>query len=177
VVVFGTGFRQSVPFLAEEARHRIVDGQGVFHLYRNILHPDVPRLAFIGYNSSLYSQLTSEIGARWLARHARGQVRLPDREAMLREFDERLAWTRAERGGSGEAGGACIVPFNFHYLNGLLEDLGARTWRTRNRLKEFMMPVDPSVYADLKAELDAKHRPPRREPALAREPVPSNVLP
>ncbi|HEU0053400.1 MAG TPA: FAD-dependent oxidoreductase, partial [Longimicrobium sp.] len=173
LVIFGTGFRQSVPFLAEEARARIVDVEGVFHLYRNLLHPDVPRLGFVGYNSSLYSQLTSEIGARWLARHVMGRLRLPGREAMLAEFAERWAWMRAERGASGVASGTCIVPFNFHYLNDLLTDLGARTWRGRNRLKEFLMPVDPALYADLKAELDARHRLPPREPSRHRDAVPS----
>ncbi|HEX2191366.1 MAG TPA: hypothetical protein VHG51_20815 [Longimicrobiaceae bacterium] len=33
-------------------------------------------------------------------------------------------------------GGACIVPFTFHYLAELLGDLGARTVRSRNPLRE-----------------------------------------
>lgn len=169
VVVFGTGFRQGAPFLAPEAARPIVDEGGTFHLFRNVVHPDVPRLGFVGYNSSLYSQLTSEIAARWLARHARGEVALPPREAMLASVEARLAWLRRERPG-GMASGTCLVPFTFHHLNDLLGDLGARTWRTRNRLRELLMPVDPGVYADLKAELDAKRArlSPPREPALAR---------
>jgi hypothetical protein len=61
-----------------------------------------------------------------------------------------------------------VVPFNFHYINDLLRDMGARTWRTRNRLREYLMPVDPSIYADLAAELEQKRRPREvpREPAL-----------
>jgi dimethylaniline monooxygenase (N-oxide forming) len=168
-VVFGTGFRQTVPFLGDEVRSRLVGPEGEFRLHRNILPLDVPRLAFVGYNSSFYSQLTSEIGARWLAEHVRGAIALPPRAEMAREIDERWAWAKRERP-NGLASGTCIVPFNFHYLNGLLDDMGARTWRTRNRLREYLMPVDPSIYADLREEIESRRRArqPPREPALAR---------
>lgn len=154
VVVCGTGFRQGAPFLDEGVRATVQDAAGVFHLYRNLVHPDVPRLAFVGYNSSLYSQLTSEIGARWAARVWMGELRLPPREAMLEEVRARWAWLRAHRP-LGTASGTCVVPFNFHYIDDLLRDLGARTARRPlNRVAEWMMPVDPGNYADLKAELD-----------------------
>ncbi|HYR10292.1 MAG TPA: hypothetical protein VEQ60_21130, partial [Longimicrobium sp.] len=154
VVVFGTGFRQEVPFLDASVRRTVQDEAGVFHLHRNLVHPDVPRLAFVGYNSSLYSQLTSEIGARWAARWFMGELRLPPRETVLREMEARWAWVRENRP-RGVASGTCIVPFNFHYVDDLLHDMGARTVRRPlNRIKEVMLPFDPSVYANLKAELD-----------------------
>ncbi|HEX5725503.1 MAG TPA: FAD-dependent oxidoreductase [Longimicrobiaceae bacterium] len=170
-VVFGTGFRQDVPFLPEAARSRVVDEQGIVHLYRNLLHPDVPRLGFVGYNSSLYSQLTSEVGARWLAEHVRGELALPPREAMLREMAAWWEWLRTARP-VGLASGTCVIPFSLHYVEELLRDLGARRWRSRNRLREYLMPVDPTLYADLKRELDARRarrRPPREAPAVAAE--------
>lgn len=169
VVVYGTGFRQTVPFLDDEARGRIVGPEGNFRLYRNILPPDVPRLAFVGYNSSLYSQLTSEVGARWLAEHVAGHLALPPREEMAREIDARWEWLKAERP-QGLASGTCIVPFCFHYINDLLRDMGARTWRTRNRPREYLLPMRPSVYADLRAEVHARRLARRtpREPALGR---------
>jgi dimethylaniline monooxygenase (N-oxide forming) len=154
VVIFGTGFRQEVPFLEEGVRRTVQDEAGVFHLYRNLVHPDVPRLSFVGYNSSLYSQLTSEIGARWTARLWMGEVRLPPRERMLEEVRARWDWLREHRP-QGTASGTCVVPFNFHYIDDLLRDMGARTARRPlNRIAEWMMPVDPGNYADLKAELD-----------------------
>jgi hypothetical protein len=133
---------------------RITGADGDFRLHRNILPVDVRRLAFVGYNTSLYSQLTSEIGARWLAEHVAGRLRLPPEPAMRAEIEARLAWLRAERP-HGTAAGTCLIPFTFHYFNDLLGDLGARTWRTRNRLREYLTPVDPSIYADLRAELEA----------------------
>ena len=169
VVVFGTGFRQTVPFLDDEVRGRIVGPEGNFRLHRNIVPLDVPRLAFVGYNSSLYSQLTSEVGARWLAEHVAGHLPLPPRDEMAREIDARWEWLKAERP-LGLASGTCIVPFCFHYINELLTDMGARTWRTRNRPRELMMPMNPSVYADLRTEVEARRLARRtpREPALGR---------
>ncbi|HWK89399.1 MAG TPA: NAD(P)-binding domain-containing protein, partial [Longimicrobium sp.] len=158
VVIFGTGFRQEVPFLEAQTRAKVVDEDGVFHLYRNILHPDVPNLGFVGYNASLYSQLTSELGARWLARCFMGQVRLPERQAMLREVDERWQWIRENRP-LGTASGTCIIPFTFHYVDDLLKEMGARpVRRPLNRFREVFLPIDPSVYANLKEELDGKRR-------------------
>ncbi len=160
VVVYATGFRQEVPFLEESVRRTVQDEAGVFHLHRNLVHPDVPRLAFVGYNSSLYSQLTSEIGARWAARWFMGEVRLPPREAVLREMEARWAWVRENRP-NGVASGTCIVPFTFHYIDDLLRDMGARTVRRPlNRIREVMLPVDPSVYANLKEELGPQPHPP-----------------
>ncbi|HYH82085.1 MAG TPA: FAD-dependent oxidoreductase [Longimicrobium sp.] len=166
VVVFGTGFRQEVAFLPEWARARVRGADGCFRLYRNILPVDVPRLAFVGYNSSLYSQLTSEIGARWLAEHVHGRLPLPPQPEMRRRIEARLDWLKAERP-FALASGTCVVPFNFHYINELLRDMGARTWRTRNRLREYLMPVDPSIYAGLGAELKAG----RLRGAVPREPA------
>ncbi len=154
VVVLGTGFRQGAPFLADAVRGTVQDRAGVFHLYRTLVHPDVPGLAFVGYNSSLYSQLTSEIGARWVARLWMGELRLPSRPRMRAEVAARWAWLRRHRP-HGTMGGTCVVPFTFHHIDDLLHDLGARTARRPlNRLAEWMMPVDPANYADLKAELD-----------------------
>ena len=166
LVVFGTGFRQELPFLADHLLEQVRGDDGNFRLHRNILPLALPRLAFVGYNSSLYSQLTSEIGARWLVEHVQGRIPLPPAPEMHREIEARLAWLRAERP-NHMASGTCVVPFNFHYLNDLLRDMGARTWRTRNRLREYLMPVDPSLYADLGAELAAK----RARLATPREPA------
>ena len=166
VVVFGTGFRQETPFLPAAVMEQVRGEDGNFRLHRNILPLSVPRLAFVGYNSSLYSQLTSEIGARWLVEHVQGRIALPAATAMHREVEARLEWLRAERP-NHLSSGTCVVPFNFHYLNDLLRDMGARTWRTRNRLREYLMPVDPAVYANLGAELAAK----RARPAAPREPA------
>lgn len=154
VVIFGTGFRQEVPFLEESLRRVMVDENGTFHLHRNLVHPDAPGLGFCGFVSSLYSQLTSEIGARWLSRYFKGELRLPPRDEALAEIEQRLAW-RLRQFPEGFFSGTCVAPFSFHYIDDLLRDMGARSRRLPwNPLREFLLPMDPSLYADLKAELD-----------------------
>jgi len=44
--------------------------------------PAVPRLGFIGYNSSTACQLTSEVAAHWLSDRFLGRLRLPSVEEM-----------------------------------------------------------------------------------------------
>ena len=97
------------------------------------------------------------------ARRAEGPLPAHPRPIRISVFLARLT----ERP-LGLASGTCIVPFCFHYINDLLRDMGARTWRSRNRLREYLMPVDPALYAGLGAELAAQRarRATPREPAM-----------
>ncbi|MFH7029179.1 MAG: hypothetical protein ACHBN1_28245 [Heteroscytonema crispum UTEX LB 1556] len=52
VVIFGTGFRQDMPFLDEKYRQMVIDMQGNFYLYRHLINPDVPNMGFVGYSSN-----------------------------------------------------------------------------------------------------------------------------
>ncbi|WP_310625971.1 hypothetical protein [Limnohabitans sp.] len=63
VVVCGTGWNQSVPFLPSDIMQRVTDKDGNFRLYRSMIPVDVPHLIFNGYNSSFFSQLNCEVGA------------------------------------------------------------------------------------------------------------------
>jgi len=156
VVLFGTGFRQEIPFLEPSLQRVVQDEEGTFRLYRGLYHPDVPGLGFCGFVNSLYSQLTSEVGARWLCELFLGRMKLPSREEMIARTDERLQWRKRERP-DAFVGGSCVVPFNFHYIDDLCRDMGARTRRLpQNPFREFVLPVDPSLYADLAEELDAR---------------------
>jgi dimethylaniline monooxygenase (N-oxide forming) len=92
---------------------------------------------------------------------------------VLAGVRERLDWLRRERP-RGTANGTCLIPFNFHYINDLLRDMGARTRRAPlNPVREYLLPVDPSLYAGLGAEL-ARNRGRRTRPTERRtegEPV------
>lgn len=158
VVIFGTGFRQEFPFLEPSLRRIVQDEDGTFRLYRGLYHPDAPGLGFCGFVNSLYSQLTSEVGARWLCELFRGRMKLPPREEVIARIDEWLAFRKNERPDAFTAG-ACVVPWNFHYIDDLCRDMGARARRLpQNPFREFLLPVDPSLYADLEEELDTRAR-------------------
>ena len=91
IVIFATGWKQSVPFLAPELRDA-VQRHGRMKLYRFILPPHEQRLGFIGYEGSVACQLTSELGAHWLSQVFRGEMKLPSAPDMDAEIDRVEHW-------------------------------------------------------------------------------------
>lgn len=156
VIVCGTGWRQRVPFLPQVVLKRLTDKQGNFRLYRSMIPVDVPRLAFNGYNSSLFSQLNCEIGALWLADLLGGGLELPTAHEQNQAITARLAWME-ERTEGKHAKGTNIIPFSLHHLDELLADLrlplGAGI-----RFKQWLLPTSPGDYASVTSQLLARHQ-------------------
>ncbi|MBN9757181.1 MULTISPECIES: NAD(P)/FAD-dependent oxidoreductase [unclassified Pseudonocardia] len=157
VVVAATGFHQRVPFLSQDVRDRLVDERGNFELYRQIHPHTVADLSFCGYNSSFLSPLSAEVAALWIGVHLAGGIDLPSVEQRRAFVQERLRWME-ERTEGKHARGTNIIPFSLHNIDEMLSDLGAGIGR-RRRLAEWLLPVDPGVYARITAELTARHAP------------------
>lgn len=153
MVVFGTGFRQSLGFLGKKYQQLLRDDSGMFALYRNILNPKVPDMGFVGFNSSLFSTLTSEVAANWLVQYVDGKIRLPDQETIDREIALVANWRKKVRPVSAEFSGLCVAPFNFQHLDELMKDMGLRTTASRNFLYEFFKPINPKDYQLLLSQL------------------------
>lgn len=153
-VIFATGFRQAVPFFDEQTSARLRNQKGWFQLYRNVLPADLKNLSFVGYNPSLFTPFTSELAAHYSAQYFKGQLNLPDRQAMKTEIALHHDWLQ-QRAPHNNASGTCIVPFSFHHADELMRDMGLKTTRTRNPIKEFMAPFNPGMYKGLTAELRA----------------------
>ncbi len=124
VVILGTGFRQELPFLDSDVREIIVDREGRFHLYRYLLNPEIPDLGFVGYNSSLFTPITSELGARWLAAYRFGRMTLPAKETMHDSIESELKIGKAVRPLARRFTAVNVAPYTYHYLDTLLRDLG-----------------------------------------------------
>jgi dimethylaniline monooxygenase (N-oxide forming) len=61
------------------------------YLYRSVLPPALPRLAFVGSEvSTLDNLLTSGLQAEWLAAHWAGEVELPDAEVMADDIRRQM---------------------------------------------------------------------------------------
>lgn len=147
ILVCGTGFTQELPFLENTWREKIIQNNA-YHLYRNIVHPDVPAMGFIGYNSSLFTTLTSEVAAHWLACHAEGELRPADRQEMYKEMEYMYHWRKNARPVSAEFSGTCVAPFNYMHLDMLMKDMGLRTKLTRWP-HEYLKPINPADYRRL----------------------------
>ncbi|MFN6979127.1 MAG: hypothetical protein ACK4OP_13445, partial [Gemmobacter sp.] len=145
IVICGTGWRQEVPFLDAETQARIMDDRGNFRLYRHILPPGVPNLAFNGYNSSFFSPLSAEMGGLWIAAHIAGDLALPPEAERIAATDRRLRWME-ERTEGKHARGTNIIPFSMHQIDELLEDLRLPI-PAMQRFMEWQLPVKPAAYA------------------------------
>lgn len=153
IIIFGTGYHQDISFLEEKYRRWIVDEEGNFHLYQHMIHPDIPNLGFLGYNSSIFCQLTSEVGSWWLAQYCKGRLVLPSRSQMYKEMHIYFRWSKKHLPTS-LVYGICVAPFNFHYLEKLIEDMGFKIYGKRSRyIQNIMDVVNPSAYECLRRVL------------------------
>ena len=155
IIVCGTGWHQVCPFLDDNIMSKVTDEEGNFRLFRSMIPVDVPRLAFNGYNSSLFSQLNCEIGALWLVDHLNGGVSLPSLSEQNRYIDERLAWMQ-ERTGGKHSKGTNIIPFSIHHIDELLDDMQMNVGRF-TKFKQWMGALQPKVYRHLLPELQKKY--------------------
>jgi dimethylaniline monooxygenase (N-oxide forming) len=152
-VVFGTGWKNDYSFLPKETREAFAMDEDGFYLYRHMLHPDLPNLAFIGRASTFLSVLTYCLQARWLSELIAGRHTVPDRESMLAEIAQLKVWKRGWMPFSASRG-ARLLLHSLHYHDELLEDFGANPLRKRGifaPLKELFVPYQPSDYRSVVA--------------------------
>ena len=135
VIVFATGWKQPLDFLAPDLRELVRDDDGLFTLYRHILPPGAPHIGFIGYASSIGNMLMSEVCAHWLAAAFQGELDLPDRDIMYAEIHEARAW--AEEAFTGAIDGHLVGPYFIDFTDQLLRDMGVTTRRADNLVAEY----------------------------------------
>lgn len=145
LIIAGTGFYQSIPFFESSLVRRFTEENGDFRLYKNILPVDVPNLAFVGYNSSLMCQLSSEVGAMMVSEYLREGLNLPSIEERNKYIDKRLEWNRLRTDGNYFRG-TYVVPFSIHQLDEVLDEIGLGLSATQ-KLKQWLFSINPSIYA------------------------------
>ncbi len=84
-VVFCTGYISSLPFLNPEVLQKLEfnpsDQLQPVILHRQVFHPEMPGLAFVGYYRGPYLPIM-ELQSRWIARVASGDISPPSLEEM-----------------------------------------------------------------------------------------------
>ena len=148
-VVYATGFEVSLPFLSEAVRADVFDADGMLRLYRNVLPPALPSLAFVGFNSAISSPLAAEVASHWLAAHWGGRMALPSPAAMHDHVAAELAW-RMERWPETTRGlrNAC-VGLQHHYMDALMREMGREP--KVPGIGPALRAMRPADYADLLA--------------------------
>ncbi|WP_142850880.1 NAD(P)/FAD-dependent oxidoreductase [Telmatospirillum sp. J64-1] len=95
-ILFGTGYRLSLPFLSGEIAQCLGLDETHIDLSDHTFHPDLEGLAFIGlYDLVGPAYPVLELQARWIAYAWAGFVEMPGRQAL----QERLAAAHARRSG------------------------------------------------------------------------------
>jgi Flavin-binding monooxygenase-like len=156
LVVCGTGFRQRVPFFDEAILKRLTDDRGNFELYRQILPHDVPDLTFAGYNSSLFSPLSAEMSAVWIASHLAGLHQVPPVEERRRMVAAQLTWMEKRTNGH-HARGTNIIPFSMHNIDEVLGELGLNIGKG-GRARQWLLPVNPKSYRKVAKKLKKRYQ-------------------
>jgi len=150
VVILATGWETDYSYLAADVRAALGFADDGLYLYRQMLHPDVPNLAFVGYASTIASVLTYNLQARWLAEVLAGRHRLPPAADMHRNIEAQRVWKRRTMPFSaGRA--ARLLLHMLHYHDELLADIGLSPWRKTGvfaPFKEVFAPYEPADYRD-----------------------------
>lgn len=142
------------PFMPAPYRELLEREHDGVQLYRHILHPRIPNLAFAGYNHGFMHVPASEVAALWVGAMLRGELLLPSVEEMEAAIEHVRAWKRANI--NFEPSRSCAVNTRFHqYLDIVLEELGLSPRRKRNFLAEQFERYEASDYANLLEEYQA----------------------
>jgi cation diffusion facilitator CzcD-associated flavoprotein CzcO len=148
-VVLATGFQVVCPFLADRERKLLFDASGAILLYRFLINPDIPDLAFNGYNGVGACQLSAELGASWLVRLMEGRLKVPSRAAMHAKIREEIDW-RVRLLAPPHGVGYYVTPFTMGYFDQLLSDLGLPPADRHKPLFQWLFdPLDPGNYRDV----------------------------
>jgi dimethylaniline monooxygenase (N-oxide forming) len=153
-VVLATGWKSDYSYLPDDALAALGDDDDGIYLYRHILQPKLPNLAFVGRATSFLSVLTFCLQARWLAELITGRVKLPSQADMLKEINGIKAWKRSTMPFS-PARGARILLYGQNYHDELLGDFGADPLRKRGifaPLKELFAPYESRDYQSIAAD-------------------------
>lgn len=151
LLIFGTGFHQTIPFLPDKFMNALTDEHGHFMLHRHILPAGIPSLAFVGYNPSLYSNLTSEIGALWVCEYLKGNIEIPSDEEIITERKKFINWRSGFRM-NGDPRAISVAPWSIKHVDELLKDMNASV-PLFDLIHDWLVVLDPSHYKKVKEKI------------------------
>ena len=150
MVVFGTGFTKSYDYFDEATQKALDKQKDGLYLYRQLIPPNVPNLAFVGAEMSTFNNiLTQALQTLWLEKVLTKEMNLPEKEVMLDRVEEEKAWKRSWM----PANGSRAAIFQLHktkYHDQLCKDMGVSHRRKgMNPLAEAFAPYCARDYEDL----------------------------
>lgn len=144
IVLLCLGFdTPSFPFLPQQYRELLEKENDGTQLYRHMIHPGIPKLAFCGFNHGFLHVPTVEIGTQWICAMMRGEIQLPDAAEMEQTMSRIHQWKRTYV--NYDPARSYSTSTRFHqYIDVLLKDLGVSPYRKM-----------PNIFAELFARYEA----------------------
>jgi len=154
VLSLGSG-SPTFPFMPEKYRSLLESEPDGVQLYRHLLHPDIPKMAFAGYNHGFMHVPAVEIGMLWLSAVLTGDLILPSAEEMQQTIKKVQQWKRDYV--NFEPSRSCAVNTRFQqYLDVLLQDLELNPFRKMpNIFAELFSQYGPDDYLGIYEEYRA----------------------
>ena len=156
IVVPALGYRPPSFDLLPAPYRAMMAGDGGTQLYRHVIHPRIPRLAFAGFNHASLHTACVEVAMLWYGAVIAGDLALPSVERMEASTARVAAWK--ERHVLFEPGRAFGVGNRLHqYLDVLLDEIGVPTLRKRGVFRELTEPYFAADYAGVLDDYLAVH--------------------
>ncbi len=131
------------PFLPDKYRRIMEAENDGIQLYRHLLHPRIPNLAFAGFNHCFMHVPAVEVATLWLSAWLEGELRLPPADEMEQSMKYLRDWKRDHI--NYEPSLCCATNTRFQqYIDIMLKDLGVSPYRKM-----------PNVFAELFSEYGA----------------------
>lgn len=159
LVILSLGSQTPIfPFLPDKYRKMLETEPDGVQLYRHLLHPHIPRIAFAGFNHGYMHIPAVEIAAQWLCAYLRGELELPSSENMEKSIEYIRQWKRANI--QFEPSRSCAINTRFQqYIDIMLKDLGVSPYRKLpNIFAELFGRYQASDYLGVSEEYNHKKK-------------------
>lgn len=118
IVILGTGYMADWSWLPAAVQDKVIHkDDGYLWLYKHVIHPDLPDMGFVGYQSAFNSLGCFDVAASWLASYLKGEVKKESREVMLKDLNARKDWYHAWKGTKYMA--PCVAGHEYFYQRDL----------------------------------------------------------
>ena len=116
------------PFFPEKYRNLLEAENDGVQLYRHLIHPGIPNVAFAGFNHGFMHVPAAEVGMLWLSAYLSGHLQLPPAKEMEKSIEHILQWKRKHI--NYEPSRSCAVNTRFQqYIDIVLKELGVSPYR------------------------------------------------
>lgn len=136
------------PFLPAAFRFLLENDRDGSQLYRHVIHPKIPNVAFAGWNQGFLHIPSVEAVTLWVDAYLTGRMKVPTEKEMEKVIARIRQWKRKNT--FYEPSLLCAVNVRFQqYLDVVLQDLSLSPYRKRSWLAEGLQRYTANDYENI----------------------------